>query len=86
MRRKNEGPCITFHLNPARRSPKPGPAEPQTRPSGAPSPAAGAPANQKSRRVPAYFSASISSPSTGSNFTPYQWSGSSRVFLMQARV
>ena len=45
-----------------------------------------APANQKSRRVPAYFSASISSPSTGSNFTPYQWSGSSRVFLMQARV
>ena len=37
-------------------------------------------------RVPAYFSASISSPSTGSNFTPYQWSGSSRVFLMQARV
>lgn len=68
MRRKNEGPCITFHLNPARRSPKPGPA------------------NQKSRRVPAYFSALISSPSTGSNFTPYQWSGSSRVFLMQARV
>lgn len=45
-----------------------------------------APANQKSRRVPAYFSALISSPSTGSNFTPYQWSGSSRVFLMQARV
>ena len=44
------------------------------------------PANQKSRRVPAYFSASISSPSTGSNFTPYQWSGSSKVFLMQARV
>ena len=44
------------------------------------------PANQKSRRVPAYFSASIRSPSTGSNFTPYQWSGSSRVFLMQARV
>lgn len=42
--------------------------------------------NQKSRRMPAYFSASISSPSTGSNFTPYQWSGSSRVFLMQARV
>ena len=26
MRRKNEGPCITFHLNPARRSPKAGPA------------------------------------------------------------
>lgn len=77
MRRKNEEPCITFHLNPARRSPKPGPAEPQTQPG---------PANQKSRRVPAYFSALISSPSTGSNFTPYQWSGSSRVFLMQARV
>ena len=54
-----------------------GPAEPQTHPG---------PANQKSRRVPAYFSALISSPSTGSNFTPYQWSGSSRVFLMQARV
>ena len=70
MRRKNEGPCITFHLNPDRRSPKPTPA----------------PANQKIPRVPAYFSASISSPSTGSNFTPYQWSGSSRVFLMQARV
>lgn len=70
MRRKNEGPCITFHLNAARRSPKPTPA----------------PANQNSRRVPAYFSALISSPSTGSNFTPYQWSGSSRVFLMQARV
>ncbi len=77
MRRKNEGPCITFHLNAARRSPKPGPAEPQTQPG---------PANQKSRRVPAYFIALISSPSTGSNFTPYQWSGSSRVFLMQARV
>lgn len=77
MRQKNEEPCITFHLNPARRSPKPGPAEPQTQPG---------PANQKSRRVPAYFSALISSPSTGSNFTPYQWSGSSRVFLMQARV
>ena len=77
MRRKNEEPCITFHLNPARRSPKPSPAEPQTHPD---------PANQKSRRVPAYFSALISSPSTGSNFTPYQWSGSSRVFLMQARV
>lgn len=77
MRRKNEGACITSHLNPARRSPKPSPAEPQTRPG---------PANQKSRRVPAYFSALISSPSTGSNFTPYQWSGSSRVFLMQARV
>ena len=30
MRRKNEGPCITFHLNPPR------------------------PANQKSRRVPAF--------------------------------
>lgn len=83
MRRKNEGPCITFHLNAARRSPKPtppGPAEPQTHPAPA------RPTNQKSRRVPAYFSASISSPSTGSNFTPYQWSGSSRVFLMQARV
>lgn len=77
MRRKNEGPCITFHLNPARRSPKRGPAEPQTHPG---------PGHQKSRRVPAYFSALISSPSTGSNFTPYQWSGSSRVFLMQARV
>ena len=77
MRRKNEGACITSHLNPARWSPKPSPAEPQTRPG---------PANQKSWRVPAYFSALISSPSTGSNFTPYQWPGSSRVFLMQARV
>lgn len=77
MRRQNKEPCITFHLNAARRSPKPSPAEPQTHPG---------PANQKSRRVPAYFSALISSPSTGSNFTPYQWSGSSRVFLMQARV
>ena len=108
MGRKNEGPCITFHLNPARRSPKSGLAEPQTRPGGALNPARRSPkpgpaepqsrpnqktrsfsppaANQKSRRVPAYFSASISSPSTGSNFTPYQWSGSSRVFLMQARV
>lgn len=56
----------------------------QTRPGGAPNPPR--PAHQKSRRVPAYFSALISSPSTGSNFTPYQWSGSSRVFLMQARV
>lgn len=75
MRRKNEGPCITFHLNPAR--PVSRQAKQKTRPR---------PAHQKSRRVPAYFSALISSPSTGSNFTPYQWSGSSRVFLMQARV
>lgn len=74
MKRKNKELCITFHLNPARRSLKAGP------------PARPPAANQKSRRVPAYFSASISSPSTGSNFTPYQWSGSSRVFLMQARV
>ena len=165
MRRKNKGPCITFHLNSARRSPKAGPGagkvrarlpgkpmnsvflrepwsgqsrkpspgagkvrarlpgkpmnsvflrEPWSGQSRKPSPAAfsvcvrfpgtpmksvlirkpragnsektGRPANQKSRRVPAYFSALISSPSTGSNFTPYQWSGSSRVFLMQARV
>ena len=172
MRRKNKGPCITFHLNSARRSPKAGPGagkvrarlpgkpmnsvflrepwsgqsrkpspgagkvrtrlpgkpmnsvflrEPwsgqsrkpspaafsvcvrfpgnpmnsvslrEPRPGGAPNPARRSPkpgpaANQKSRRVPAYFSASISSPSNGSNFTPYQWSGSSRVFLMQARV
>lgn len=106
MRRKNEGSCITFHLNPARRSPKPGPAafsvcvrfpgnpmksvlirKPRAGNSEKPGPPARPPAaNQKSRRVPAYFSASISSPSTGSNFTPYQWSGSSRVFLMQARV
>lgn len=73
MRRKNEGPCITFHLNAAR--PVSRQAKQKTRPG-----------HQKSRRVPAYFSALISSPSTGSNFTPYQWSGSSRVFLMQARV
>lgn len=79
MRRKNEGACITSHLNAARRSPKP-------RADRAENPAHPGPANQKSRRVPAYFSALISSPSTGSNFTPYQWSGSSRVFLMQARV
>lgn len=86
MRRKNEEPCITFHLNPARRSPNPARRSPKPRADRAENPAHPGPANQKSRRVPAYFSALISSPSTGSNFTPYQWSGSSRVFLMQVRV
>lgn len=74
--------CVRFPGNPMKsvliRKPRAGNSE-------KPGPAPG-PGHQKSRRVPAYCSALISSPSTGSNFTPYQWSGSSRVFLMQARV
>ena len=81
---EKQGAMHHFSSDPARRSPKPTPPRPVSRQAKQKTPAR--PVNQKSRRVPAYFSASISSPSTGSNFTPYQWSGSSRVFLMQARV